>query len=428
MFLNLLPFTIGRNILEVTLLKQTEIFGFSLFDVKYFVPLYLSDLFLLLIYQNYFSNKFFRKNTNKLKINNTLKVTLSSFSIFFVLIICRSLNHEFGNLLLFGSLIILKFFLIFALPILAILKTDKEKDFLYQAIASITFLQIIIIFVEQFKGGNINRFIENRLPGIEIGVRAAESINLLRSDGTFNEPNIAAIFLLMNGLWLVNFALKNWKTKNNTFFYLIIGILALFTIIFTGSRSLYALVFCSGVFYFLKYKKTIILLLRNLWQKKITRIIGLFFLIIGLPYLLTRIHTLKNVFSSDGSLAYRQELNSHVLSLATNDFLGIGLDLTSYYLAKHFKTVDNQFTMFDQAPAHNILIQVFTETGIFACLVFLFFIYYALKKGLIKKDNSFAIAGLAYFLAAQFHPVFTNHYELTAFFFLYLGLSLNEKK
>ena len=55
MLVNLLPFTIGRNILEVELMKQSEIWGYSLFDVKFFVPLYLSDVFLLLIYQNYLS-------------------------------------------------------------------------------------------------------------------------------------------------------------------------------------------------------------------------------------------------------------------------------------------------------------------------------------------------------------------------------------
>ena len=73
MFFNLLPFTIGRNILEINLLKQTEIYGFSLFDVKYFVPLYLSDLFLLLIYQNYFSNNFLEIKTLNLKLITQLK-------------------------------------------------------------------------------------------------------------------------------------------------------------------------------------------------------------------------------------------------------------------------------------------------------------------------------------------------------------------
>jgi hypothetical protein len=208
LFFNLLPFTIGRNIFEVSLLKQTEIYGFSLFDVKYFVALYLSDLFLLLIYQNYLSDKFFKKQTSTLKIDQSIKITLISLLIFFALILSQSLYHEFANLLFFGSLIIFKFLLIFALPIVIELKNKQEKDLIYQAIASTTFFQIVIILIEQLKGGNIGRFIENKLPGIEIGVRAAESVNLLRSDGTFNEPNIAAIFLLMNGLLLINHALK----------------------------------------------------------------------------------------------------------------------------------------------------------------------------------------------------------------------------
>jgi len=427
LFLNLLPFTIGRNILEVNLLKQTEIYGFSLFDVKYFMPLYLSDLFLLLIYQNYFSDKFFKKKTKKLEVSKTFKIALISFLVFFLLVVSRSINHEFGNLLFFGSLIILKYLLIFALPIIVGLKTDKDKKLAYQTIASMTFFQIVIIFIEQFKGGNIGRFIENRLPGIEIGVRASESANLLRADGTFNEPNIAAIFLLMNAFLLINFGLKKWKTKNTNPLYLIIGIIALFTIIFTGSRSLYALTFCGVIFYLIKYKSAVLSLVGNWWQKKSLKLVGLIFLAIGLPYLLTRINTLKNIFSSDGSLAYRQELGKAILSMSSHNFLGIGLDLTSYYLAKNFKTVDNQFLFFDQAPAHNILIQIFTETGTLACLVFIFFVYCTLRTGLMKKNNSFALASLAYFLAAQFHPVFTNHYELTAFFFLYLGLNLDEK-
>ncbi len=426
MFFNLLPFTIGRNILEINLLKQTEIYGFSLFDVKYFVPLYLSDLFLLLIYQNYFSNKFFRNQNTKLKINNTIKITLISLLVFLSLILYRSANHEFSNLLIFGSSIILKFILIFMLPIIIQLKTNKDKNLIYQAIASVTFFQTIIIFIEQFKNGNINRFIENRLPGLEIGTRAIESINLLRADGTFNEPNITAIFLLMNGLILINLALKNFKTSKINYLYLGTGILSFFSIIFTGSRSLYGLTLLFLIFLIIKYKSSIIKIKLKIHKNKSVKIIFACILIVGFPYLLTRINTLKNIFSNDGSLSYRQNLNSHVLSMAQNNYFGIGLDLTSYYLAKNFKTVDNQFISFDQAPAHNILVQIFTETGVFASLVFVFFVYYALRKGLMTKNDSFALAGLAYFLAAQFHPVFTNHYELTAFFFLYLGVGLNE--
>ena len=67
MFFNLLPFVVGRNIIENTLISHREIYGFSIFDVKYFFPIYLSDLFLLLIYQNYFSEKFLQKSKNLAK-------------------------------------------------------------------------------------------------------------------------------------------------------------------------------------------------------------------------------------------------------------------------------------------------------------------------------------------------------------------------
>lgn len=431
MLINLLPLTIGRNAIEANLINKDEIFGLTLFDVKYFVAIYLSDLFLLLIYQNYFSTKFFgKKEVISSSLNKSYKTPLIFLTIFLAIILLRTINHEFAKLLFFGSLIIVKYILLFLSPYIVNLSKKENKDIIYLSIASITAFHSLAIFIEQIKGGNIGRFIENRLPGIEIGVRASESSNLLRADGIFNEPNIAAIFLLMNGILLINnglINLKNSKAKHN-YLYLITGVLALFAIIFTGSRSLYGLTFLFLFFYFKKYQKVILEFITKIIKSKILILVIILLGLISAPYLLTRANTLKNIFSSDGSLSYRRELNQHVLALsAKNNHLGIGLDLTTYYVAKYFKTVDNQFVIFDQAPSHNLIIQVFVETGIFACVIFLLFTYLALKNGFTRKDYGFTLAALIYFIAAQFHPVFTNHYELTAFFFLYLGISLNEK-
>lgn len=431
MLINLLPLTIGRNIIEATLINKNEIFGLTLFDVKYFVAIYLSDLFLLLIYQNYFSTKFFgKKEISSSNLNKGYQAPLILLTTFLTLILIRTINHEFAKLLFFGSSIVVKYILLFLSPHVINLAKKKNKNILYSSIASITTFHALIIFVEQVKGGNIGCFIENRLPGIEVGVRAAESSNLLRADGIFNEPNIAAIFLLMNGALLINNGLINFKSSKEkcNYLYLITGVLALFAIIFTGSRSLYGLTLLFLTFYFNKYQKIIIEFTTKIIKNKIL-ILGIIILgLISVPYLFTRANTLKNIFSSDGSLSYRRELNQHVLALSTkNNYLGIGLDLTTYYLAKYFKTVDNQFVIFDQAPAHNLIIQVFVETGIFACIILLLFTYLALTSGFTRKNYSFTLAALAYFIAAQLHPVFTNHYELTAFFFLYLGISLNEK-
>jgi O-antigen ligase len=161
---------------------------------------------------------------------------------------------------------------------------------------------------------------------------------------------------------------------------------------------------------------------KKIFNKKI--LFTYFFGQFNFPYLFTRINTLKNIFSHDGSLNYRMELNKHALSLIQKNLLfGVGLDLTPYYLAKNFKTVDSPLVIFDQAPAHNLVIQLLSETGLLGFLCFSLFIFLALKKNQLNKSNFF-LPSLAYLMAAQFHPVFTNHYELTSFFFLYLGLGM----
>lgn len=431
MFFNFLPFIVGRNIIETTLISKKDLYGFSLFDVKYFFAIYLSDLFLFLIYQNYFSEKFFSRNkVNKNKDKNvkkSFKLALISLTLFFILTLIRSLNHELGYLLFFASLIIAKYILVFSLIIVVDLKKYKQ-DF-YQVIAASVFFQTIIIFIEQFRGGDVGYFIENQLPGLEMGTHSAESIDLLRANGTFNEPNITAIFLLMNVAILSHYAIKVYA-KNQLVNYLYLGIclLTLLAIIFTGSRSLYALSLIFILYYSIKYWQKLKIILKKLWQHNLLKLAIFTSFILMLPYFLNRMNSVSNAFTSTGSLTYRDELNKKVLSMSYKNLLGFGLDLTPYYLAKNFKTVDSLAVIFDQAPAHNVLVQVIAETGILSFIIFTFFIYYSFKQGLKTKNQNFTMAALIYFIAAQFHPVFTNHYELTAFFFLYLGLGIHEKK
>lgn len=431
MFFNLLPFIVGRNLFDVTLINRSELFGFSIYDVKYYFAIYLSDLFLFLIYQNYFSQNFFSKKQinkkNTTNIKKIFKIALISLVSFYILVMLGSLNHEFAYLLFFGSLVIVKYILVFSSVVL--IDFNKNFENFYQIIASSVFFQTIIIFIEQVKGGDVGYFIENQLPGLEMGTPSAESIDLLRANGTFNEPNISAIFLLINLVVLSQHIIKVFR-KNKLVAYLYLGIclLALLAIIFTGSRSLYALSLIYVLYYSIRYWQKLKNIAKKIWQYNFLRLALLISFILITPYFLNRIDSISNVFTSTGSLTYRNELNKNVLSMSYKKIFGIGLDLTPYYLAKNFKSVDSLAVIFDQAPAHNILIQIITETGILSFLVFLFFVYYSLKNGLQMENKNFALAALTYFIAAQFHPVFTNHYELTAFFFLYLGLSIYEKK
>lgn len=427
MFFNFLPIVVGRNIIESTLINHQEIFGFSIFNVKYFFPVYLSDLFLFLIYQNYFSEKIFSKNNKKLRKNKSLKnkfkIPLISLTMFFSLVLLRSLNHELSSLLFFGSLIIFKYILIFSL--IVVFNHENKSKIFPQLLASNLFFQSTIIFVEQLKGGNIGRFIENSLPGLEMGTFSAESAEMLRADGIFNEPNVAAIYLLINIVILSNIAIKSQNKKLSNFYYFIV-LISLIAIVFTGSRSLYALSLVYLIFYFFKNKKKLTKIFKLLWQNNLLKTTIICSMILILPYFFSRIESFKNVFTDTGSLTYRTELNKTVLSMSHQQLLGYGLDLTPYYLAKNFKTVDSLPTIFDQAPAHNIFVQILAETGIFSFIFFIIFVFYSLKSGLQNKNNYFSLAAVFYLLAAQFHPIFTNHYQLTGFFFLYLGLGIYE--
>lgn len=422
----ILPFIRGRNLLEITLIPKDEIWGLAIYDVKYYWPLYLTDLFLLLVYQSYFSNKF-RKKHSVLKIEGRVKVALSSLLIIFIVVASKGLFHQYASFMFFSSFLILKYSLLFFSP--QLIKEKNKISYLTALISSNILFQSLIIIIEQIKGGNLGKFIENS--SVEnLGTASAESINLLRANGTFDEANVTAIFLLMGLTLILPTAIKS--LKNKVFhFYLLVSAISLLAIVLTGSRSLYFLTACYCLWQYLKNRSLINHYLNLVWKFTALKIFVIGLAILMLPYFWQRLKSLPDAFTPHGSFSYRLELNKHSMLLAKEQiYFGIGLDMTAYYLVKTFKTVDALPVVFDQAPAHNILIQLVTEVGVIGLLAFLIFLASVWQKAFKNKhwpNNQILLASLVFFLAAQFHPVFSNHSELTGFFFLYLGLT-NDKK
>ena len=418
----ILPFILGRNLLEVELLGRNEIFGFSIYDVKYFFPVYLADIFLLLVFQNYLSGKI-SKRKEFIPFSKT-KSKISVLLLLMLLIVStKGLIHQF-SFLSFSGFLIFKYFLFFI--VISILnKKDIFKNLKYLLMASLLF-QSLIILLEQFKGGNIGRFIENTSIH-DLGTVSMETVSLLRANGTFNEANVAATFLLMG--FVIIFPLMLSSLKKKRFHYsIIVCLFSIVAIIFTGSRSLYFLTLIYLVWQFFENKELFRLFLIDLLKNRNLKIIIIVIGLVFTPYLWQRIKTLPDTINYGGSLSYRRELNRHVLLLAREKPLfGIGLDMTPYYLAKTFKTIDSTPVIFDQAPAHNILIQLIAEIGLIGFLSFFIMILLFMKKIFSAnnwKENSFFISSLVFLLAAQFHPVFSNHSELSSFFFLFMGIAL----
>lgn len=440
-FLILLPFSRGKNLLEVTLIDADQLFGHSLFSVQYFFAVLLSDCLLLLIYQHYFSQRL-RGRYAKVPIQPVHLLSASIFSLFLLLTLLKTLNSNFDFLLLSASLQIAKLLLIFLLPAIyqpsktqrSAAKSLQNKSLLsslYQVIIASTLFQSLLVIFEQIKGGNIGRFIENTLPGLQQATKSSEAGDVLRANGTFNEPNVTAVFLLMGLAFILPAILQQWQKYQNLrqwrsreIVLMTSCVLTLIAIIFTGSRSLYLLSLLFLTLCFLQYRQQSLQLLKTFWQHKLSKFIIVLVLILALPYLLLRASSLQNVFTSTGSFSYRQQLNNAVLGFANKNVLGIGLDLTSYYLAISYKTATSQFTMFDQAPAHNIFVQLLAETGIIATITFITMLFLVFRQGWRAKNKLFITAAGIYLLAAQFHPIFTTHLELSSFFFIYLGLAL----
>lgn len=431
-FLTLLPFTRGKNFIDTTLLTKEQLYGYTLFDVQYFFPIFLSDVFLFLLYQSYLSSKINRIHFSSLPKSKTLLFALSSYVLFLTSTLLRTITHPFGNLIFFGSLEMLKFLLIFLVPFILINKKNNSNwhTQIIQVLAAHTFFQSVFIFLEQLKGGNLGLYIENVLPGLENGTNTAELQDVLRSNGTFNEANITAIFLLMNSLILLHYCWKKYGEKIFQKFsleitiYLSIIFLGFLAIVLTGSRSLYLLSFLSLLFIAYQRRKHILAIAKKILSYKKTILLLLIPLFLLLPYFLVRLNSLSDILNPHGSLSYRLELNKAALSLGNKNLLGIGIDMTAYYLGILYKTPQSQTVIFDQAPAHNIFVQLYAETGILGLFFFCSFLYFSLSFVLKKKNNIFISGIIIYLLAAQIHPIFTNHLELASFFFLFLGLSV----
>ena len=419
----LLPFVLGRNLVEITLLNTREIQGYSIFDVVYFFPIYVSDIFLLLIFQNYISNKL-SSSGETIKLSKNYYWAIASFIMLIFVVSLRSLSHEFGYLIVLSSIILVKFLLIYcAIPLIDI---KKHADKIYQCIAANTFFQAGVIIVEQIRRGNLGLFIEKTLPGMEIATRSSETRDIIRANGTFNEPNIAAIFLLINFCIVFSYALKNIESKKirRGYLYLLISLISLLALVFTGSRSIYLVTFFAVIYYFLNNKETLVKLFSKLWQLKSIKIAITIAIIASAPYLFNRADTIRDVFNDRGGLSYRNEINRYTLLLSQKSILGVGINLAPYYLAINYKTADSNFA-FDVTPAHNIFIQLYTETGIFGLISIVLFIYFALKDKITlrKSMTSFTIASIVFLVAAQFHPAFTSHPEIFSFFMLYSSLA-----
>lgn len=417
-FLLTLPFPKGKAI-EFPLLTREENPRYALFDIIYFFPLYISDFYLLTLIYSYVRE--WRIPKLKSRIVSHAFISSLLFFLFILLNLFNSARAIYPNVVFFSSLQLIKVFLVLHLPHLL------KNDFLYlkkhfvQLITSLALFESGWGILQFLKGGPLGKDIESQLKNFHFGIFSSENPDLLRVTGTFFEANMYAAFLLILITYLLYSLLSHKHSSRQLVLVVSALIFLLIAIVASGSRGTYGLFFILAGTLLWRFRQHTASKFLYHKAKKHRQLIIIGLMVIGVlfsSYLSSRLYSLTDVLKPGGSLTYRYQMIQYALRMGSLHPLGIGLSLSPFYYATAF--IGENF-VFDTTYPHNLLIQIYAETGVIGFLIFSLFIYFSLFK---KTMTAYGFAALALFLCLQLYPIFLNHPEVSTFLFVLLGLHL----
>lgn len=416
-FIATLPFAKGKA-LSFLLLSRDWIVQNPVFDIAYYFPIYLSDIFLLILLYLYFRNLASNHNIPK----------IPKYSVFLVLFIGVSLlaifNGIFPDIAILSAIQLFKLGLVFFLPL--ILRINKAYiDNTLRVLSAFVIFQAIWILHQHVNSGPLGLDLEVYLPGTEFGITAVENQELYRASGTFFEPNKLGVFMLMHFLLFLSvLVVKKSASRFEKNVVVIATISSFISLILAGSRGVYSLLIVMCFLLVLISKRW--LLVKKVYIKTYMLMLVLLLLITlfaSSAFLLTRLQSFGSLFGPDGSGTYRVQLNQYALRLSLSNPLGVGLNLSPYFFATFFP---QENFIFDPTYPHNIYFQVLAEAGIFGFVFFLLFLVGSFREFILKNDKGpgfpFFAAAFAFAIAANMYPIFIDNPEVFSFFFLYLGL------
>jgi len=414
MFIATLPFAKGKELAWI-IVPREQIPQFGLFDIGYYFPLYPSVVFLVVsLYLALRKTRFF-----------PLQKHISSVaSSFLILLLVSSVPLVYSPFPVVVGLSVVQLVLmggIFWLPS-ALRMNQNVRFFITQILSGFILFQTGWILIQVINRGPLGRYLEATLPLNRLGILSTEDPGLMRYNGTFFEPSILGTFMLMHFFYFTAILLYQKGPKpllKNIYALTVIS--AGISIIFTGSRGIYALFLVLSVMFYRKNKD---LLLSNQTAGRFIRIAAIACLVVLLalsPYVIKRLQSAVSLFSEYGSGTYRVQLNNFSLRLASAHPFGVGLNLSPYYIAYGFP----QERWVDPTHPHNLFFQLVAETGFIGLAAFLVFVWLLYKGYLTKptvKSAPYFMASAAFLLAAQFYPIFISQPEIVSFFFLHAGV------
>lgn len=425
-FIATLSFAKGKGF-QIIILPLEEIPRWAFYKISYWFPLYLSDLFLFGLLFIYIRDKLLGRTC---VVPRVFIIPLFLLILFMIWVLLGAFLSYFSGVILLSVIQLLRMAVIFCVIVLVFQRFNLVDQGFYSIISASVIFQSLWAFLERFFGGPLGRDIEAILPGAEFGIRSSENPGLLRISGTFFEPSILGTFFLMH-IGLLSVAILENRIKFSfvrkaAVLAIILGSVAL---LYTGSRVLYGYWLMLVIFLLTHYGRRYQKKIRE-FKKRLNLLISVVMMVLAIiiiPFVAIRLAALSDVFTQYGSGSYRLQMFAYSIRLAlAKPFMGVGINLSPYYLATGFS--QEQF-VFDPTYPHNLLFQLLAETGIAGLILFSLFVYAVLRPFVISlwskvKVNEFGLAAIIYLLAAQIYPIFLNQQEILSFFFLYAGLYL----
>lgn len=326
------------------------------------------------------------------------------------------------------------------LKLLRIVAIYYVVQIVFQEKSGVKFIPLVLAATLSFQGvwtslqfifqGPLRRSVEFIDEGLsQHGYLAREESSFFRAQGTFEHPNTLAAFLVI----LLSFFLiqilnpkVDLKIKKIWMASFIIGLLGL---MFSGSRASWAVfsfMAILGIGFLRRRKKFCPLPMVKRWALAILLALLALFPFIILP----RIFHFYSTFSEQGGVYYRTYLLEKAWFVAQDAPLGIGLATFPQVLVEKF----GFFAI--PTPAHNLFLEILSETGIFSLLFFCLFLIFAYKRFFVNLRNmdnvtfffksGTLLATLGFLGVAQFYPFFASS-TVFEYFWLFLGMMLYPK-
>lgn len=285
--------------------------------------------------------------------------------------------HPYTNSL-YGVIYLSEIFLVYYL-----LRTHLKKAFLKDIshiIISMALFQSLLGFSQYILKRPLGLIVEDVIYPHPYGVVAGEGSNLFRITGTFFHPNLLASFLVT----LLPFFLL-YQTKN--LFLKIAKIICIVILFFTYSRVAIGIFILIMSLLFIKKHNN---LLKIVFYKKITLLLIfpiLMIILILVPNLVIRFNSIQQAFEEGGSMDIRLKLNQEGINLIQQyPIFGVGLNnAVLAYVSNPTTDILNFIKPSKFYNIHNTYLEIASESGLPALILFLLFLLFVVRHYFAKK-------------------------------------------